>query len=167
MSEFFVYPEDNNEVEYNPYSGDRLIVNLSLGISKKIDSKKIFHFKTLCEKLIKQITKITYGITYDWKNGTWIPEDGWNSSSGIMSDRAKELTLYEENLTLDINISIYENDYEKFKIFIKEKVTSVFKESMLPIKHIQLLRTKAKADHFTIDTSTKSNIVFSHNSSSL
>tara|TARA_B100001057_G_C22708059_1_gene894541 strand:- start:527 stop:1003 length:477 start_codon:yes stop_codon:yes gene_type:complete len=156
MSEFFVYPEDtDDEVECNPYLGDRLIVNLSLGISKKIDSKQISHFRTLCEKLIKQITKTTYGITYDWKNGTWISEDGWNSSSATITDGgATDLTFYEEDLTLEINIPMYENDYDYdyFNIFIKEKVASIFAESMLPIKHIQLLRTKAKAEHFTIDT---------------
>jgi len=158
MSEFFVYPEDmsdtEDETKVDAYHGNRYMISLTIGIPTTSKKSQQTDFKSLGNKLIKQITNASYGVTYDWKKGTWISEKGWDTSNASISDGGThDLEYYEEDITLEISISVYEKDYDKFEKLIQKMVTSTFKGSMLPIQNVQLLRSKAISSHFIIDTS--------------
>jgi hypothetical protein len=160
MSEFFVYPEDMSDVEdedetkLDAYHGDRAVISLTIGIPTTSEKSQQTEFESLGNTLIKQITNASYGVTYDWKKGTWISEKGWDKSKVFASDGIiRDLEYYEEDITLEISISVYEKDYDKFEKLIQKMVSSTFKGSMLPIQNVQLLRSMAISSHFIIDTS--------------
>ena len=150
-------PSDNPSDKSIVNDNERIIWTFTLGIPidttcESASKKQTGDFEHAVFEMLKEITKFTDGLTYEYCYGMWLlNKQNTNEIHTLLKEnRDSNNNTIEYNLGVQISIIVLPEIANEVYNLVKNIISKVNKQYELGLIHIQAMKTSGTAHHFVI-----------------